>query len=177
MHKDIIQNRFKNFRFNQLILLVVVSVGLFMIQFLVLRNGVAVASLFALLPVLLTGLYLFFRNPLCAFGLLCLVNFFIHGATRYVNTPLPIGIVFDVFLLLTFIIILFHRHFHPDKEEKLIPPLFYLMLFWVVYCFLQLFNPESTAANWVTTVRGVAFYLVAFPLIVFLFVHKTKYLK
>ncbi|MBP1618531.1 MAG: hypothetical protein H6Q14_2358 [Bacteroidetes bacterium] len=177
MHRDISQNRFRNFRFNQLLLVVVVSVGLFLIQSLALGNGVAVASLFALVPLLLSGLYLLFRNPLWTFGLLCLVNFFIQGATRYVNIPLPIGVVFDVFLFLTFIVIVFHGYFHPNKEKKPIPPLYYLMLLWLVYCLLQLFNPESTAANWITTIRGVAVYFVAFPLIVFLLLDKTKYLK
>lgn len=154
-----------------------VAGGLWFILWMLLRGGYGVAYLFALAPVLIWGMFLFFRKPVLSFFFLYAIVFVIIGASRYVAIPIPTGVFVDALLAFAFLCVLLNYLWGGRREKVFIPSLFLLTLLWLVYCVLEVVNPQSNVGNWVTTVRGIAVYIVLFPLLVFLVCNKFKCLK
>ena len=156
--------------------LLLIGLSLGILAVLILQLGWIYSVIWALIP---SFIYLFIRllekPSLGLFGLI-IINYFIMGITRYV-TNLQGGIVIDAFIVLIFAII-FIRTLDQKvswKDTKNI--LTILTLIWVVYCLLLLFNPLTKASNWVTGIRGIAGYIVVFPLFTAILFNKYKFLK
>lgn len=98
------------------------------------------------------------------------VGFVLLGSTRYIKTDLPIGMLLDGILVLTFLAIFFH-HFPKRINWKPLNNLStYLALIWLMYCILQIANPEArSTAAWFSAVRPLAFYHLFFVVMALMF--------
>lgn len=162
---------------NKLLLFAVVTTGLMVVLSLTLGPGHIIALAFGLVPLLLCGAFFLMKKTLRLFLFLYAVIFVIMGITRYVTFPLPVGILVDILIGLCFFSFLLHS-LSPNKQHKpVVPPIFFLTLIWLGYCILEIANPHSSIGNWATTVRGIAFYLVLFPLLVFFFCNKVQQMR
>lgn len=116
------------------------------------------------LPIMLLGfvyLYKVFQNPFYALLGIYIVNYFIMGAVRYYPS-IQGGIIMDGLVALTIVSMLIYRVQHhqlPWERTKNILNICVGM--WLLYCFFQLFNPESVStAAWLTGVRAEAWYFM-----------------
>lgn len=162
---------------NKLILYFVLAEGLVLIALLILKASLVVGLLFAMLPLIVYMLFSFIQKPVLAFLFLYIINFLIMGIGRYVNLPIPPGIIVDLLILLTLLILVFQTIYGEVAWKNAINPLFFLSLVWLLYCMLEIINPMSTAERWVTSVRSIAIYLFLFALLVSVVCNRYKYLK
>lgn len=90
---------------------------------------------------------------------LLVASFISNGLIRYI--PAPLGLTIDVLLVLTFVAVFFQK-FENAKWDFLKKNLILnVILVWIVYCFLQILNPESISKEaWFYAMRGVAFYFI-----------------
>lgn len=98
------------------------------------------------------------------------VGFVLLGSTRYIKTDLPIGMLMDGLLVLTFLALFFH-HFPRRIDWSPARNLSTLLAFiWLMYCILQIANPEArSTAAWFSAVRPLAFYHFFFVVLALMF--------
>ncbi|MGC8864744.1 MAG: O-antigen ligase family protein [Bacteroidales bacterium] len=98
------------------------------------------------------------------------VGFVLLGSTRYFKTDLPIGMLMDALLVLTFLALFFH-HFPRRIDWSPARNLATLLAFiWLMYCLLQIANPEArSTAAWFSAVRPLAFYHFFFVVLALMF--------
>jgi hypothetical protein len=133
-------------------LLVLLSVSAFLVaRFQLLGSLLLIAA-----PLVIFFLYRLFRDP--AFGLWSAVflGFVSMGLSRYV--PGPLGLSIDFVLFLSVLAVLFQRFqqtdFAPIRNDLML-----VVLIWMLYHLLQIFNPEARSFEaWFYAVRGVALY-------------------
>lgn len=160
----------------RLYLTILIGISLTVLSVLLLKVGIVPAIALVVAPFMLYLLIRMLERPFLAFFMVVVVNYFIMGVTRYIP-GIPAGIMVDALLLLTlFFALLRSRDGTVDwsRGRNL------LTLFtgvWMVYCTLLLFNPETTAENWLAGVRGLAVYLFLFPLLTAVLFNRYKYLK
>jgi hypothetical protein len=127
------------------------------------------------IPVLLVSLYLvrkIISNPKIAFIIVFILSFFAVGLTRIV--PAPLGLAIDGLLVLAYII-LFFKSFNGANWHLKNNTLTYCMLIWMIYCFLEIFNPEAQSfLAWFYAVRGLGMLPFLLCPIIFLIVNKQK---
>lgn len=133
-----------------------------LIAFLAISAGLLPALGFALLPFIFCFLIVCIKHPYISFLFLFTVCFFIMGLQRYVQLPLPAGIIVDLIILFNFVVLILnhiYRNYNPDFK---LPVFFLIMLCWTVYCIVAVFNPAATFDNWIVTIRSVALYICLF---------------
>jgi hypothetical protein len=124
---------------------------------------------------LITTLYLVYKvykKPIIALNALLIVSFFAVGLVRLI--PLPLGLSIDLLLLLTWLILFFKGFKGADWSIKN-NSLTYCLAIWMLYCFLELFNPEAKSMlAWFYAVRGLALYGIFLVPLIFLVYNKRK---
>jgi hypothetical protein len=119
-------------------------------------------------------LCILFKNPIIGFYTTIGLNFVILGSTRYLETDLPIGFTIDGLIILTFFALIFSRfrervNWSPAKKVTTV-----LAGIWLIYCILQLLNPESRMIEpWIAS-RGLGFYFFFFVILTFMFINTNK---
>lgn len=133
--------------------------------------------LFACIPIACLILFYFFKFPHSLLITLFIVNYIIMGVSRYVSS-ISGGIVMDALLLLI-LFILFVRtvFFSVDYWKRFNNPLTYLSLIWLIYCIMEILNPYTTIELWMTSVRGLGFYLFLFVVVTTALFKRFKDLK
>ncbi len=108
---------------------------------------------------------------------LFIVNYIIMGINRYIPS-FPVGTVIDALLVLILFILLVRTvFFSVDYWKRFNNPLTYLSLLWLLYCILEIINPYTTIELWMTSVRGLAFYLFLFVVVTTALFNRYKNLK
>lgn len=109
--------------------------------------------------------------------ILFIVNYIIMGISRYILN-LQGGIIIDILLVVTISMLLIQMIFFPASYWKNINNILtYLALIWSIYCTIEVLNPNTTLELWLTSVRGIAFYMILFILLTFALLHKYIDLK
>ena len=138
--------------------------------FLIGNYGIAVGGM--LIGALLFLIYftLQIKYPQIGLYTAIAVGFVLLGSTRYFKTDLPIGMLMDGLLVLTFLALFFH-HFPRRIDWKPAKNLStYLALVWLLYCLLEIANPEArSTAAWFSAVRPLAFYHFFFVVLALMF--------
>lgn len=155
---------------------VLAGLSLALFSFLILKAGIFPATLLVIIPFACYLLLLMLERPLFAFLVVIIVNYFIMGVLRYVP-GIPGGIVMDGLLFLTLFFALLRARDGAVDWSGGMNVLILISGVWLVYCTLLFFNPQTTAGNWFAGVRGLAVYLLLFPLLTSVLLNRYKYLK
>lgn len=117
--------------------------------------GIAIA----VFPLILYYLIFVVENPKWILITLFVLNYYILGMGRYVKS-IPGGIMMDSLFLFTFFIIFITAVQKNRYDWKRTVNLLNLcVLIWLVYCVMQIFNPEAVSFNaWLQGVRGESIY-------------------
>lgn len=122
-------------------------------------GGVTSAGLLIAIPVAIGFAAVVLNNPKMGLYAYLHVSFFVIGLGRFLPPQHPYGLMVDAILLVTLIGTVFH--IKASDLKKLNNPMFWLVFVWVIYCTLQLINPEARSKEaWFFAVRGVALYWV-----------------
>jgi hypothetical protein len=155
---------------------VILSGGLILFTLLFIKWGLVSALIWAILPFLIITLGYYFIHPEWALLTAFIVNYFIMGLTRYIS-GMPGGIVMDVCILFTLLILLFSKHNKATSWSEMNNPLLVLSGVWLVYCLVLALNPVGNISNWLAGIRGIAVYLFIFVFLTLALFNKYKYLK
>ncbi|MFA7082069.1 MAG: O-antigen ligase family protein [Bacteroidales bacterium] len=171
----------KKFRFSisNSIQLIFLLISVFIILYLAIKISPLLALLFAIIPIALSFSLFFLSSPYSLLIVLFIANYYIMGLVRYIPF-LKGGITLDILIILA-IASLMIKSLSPIKIntwERVNNPLVYIILIWVIYSFMQLFNPESNFPQaWFTGVRGISLYLLIIVIITKLIVTDYKKMK
>lgn len=155
-----------------IILLTIVLAVIIGLSGLTMAAGLIFALLFL---VFLTFLVKYPQSGLyAAIGL----GFVLLGATRYIITTQPVGLLMDAILLLTFIGLILNKFPNRVNWKPVNKDIFYLSLIWVAYCGLQVINPEARSFDaWFAAIRPIGLYMLLFSMLSLLFINNPKRLK
>jgi len=170
-------NRIPSFSLSQTFLYLGLSLGLFVIGYLILHMAFLWSILFSILPVAFLLLLLLLKNPNHALVLLFIVNYLIMGIPRYVP-EIKGGIVMDGLIALTFaglLITWFFSHDFPWSNLK--NGLMFAVSIWFIFCLLNIFNPIAPMGAWIIGIRRTAGYFILIPVLTFLLFHRSKDMK
>lgn len=145
----------------------ILCIGLLAISFTTAYLNIVSAFILAGIPLFCIIVLFFFRKPYWLMMILFIANYIIMGIGRYA-LQLQGGVIIDL-LLLTIISILFLQtvFFPVDFWKRSNNMLIYMASIWVIYCIIQILNPYTTLEYWLTSVRGIAFYMLLFMLLTF----------
>lgn len=139
--------------------------------------GVAMGILFFLLPLLLLLVIYCLSSPISCFFLLYIASFLVMGVGRYVILPLPAGVILDLLILFNFLCLSLHYIRGNPLGKLYYNPFLFISMLWMIFCLLEIINPMSTFANWITTVRSIGLHIVFFQLLVFLCLDNLEKLR
>lgn len=143
----------------------VLFIGLLIMSITIIFFDIASGIILAGIPLLCIVLLFLFKRPYWLMIILFVMNYIIMGISRYILS-LQGGIIIDILLLTTLSILLIQTvFFRVDYWRRANNTLTYLALIWVIYCTLEIINPHTTPELWLTSVRGIAFYLFFFVLL------------
>lgn len=127
-----------------------------MIGFLIASVGFLGEIFLLFIPFALAVISIIYFNPRMGIIFSLLLAFMVNGMARYVD--IPFGLAIDGILLLTLFIIFIFQW--KEAEWKLANTwITWLMVIWMVYTILELFNPEAQSKiAWFYAMRGVALY-------------------
>lgn len=153
----------------------IIAALMIVLSWVIAKGEFKILAILGAFPFVVAAIYYLFLKPAHALHITIVMAFLAIGLTRYVDAPL--GLLVDICLLATIIVAIFHTksitHWHLLNNS-----LIYLTLIWLLYCILQIFNPEARSfAAWFYAVRGVALYMAfAIPLTL-LYFNKNKNLN
>lgn len=118
-------------------------------------------------------IYLLFKNPIIGFFTAIGLNFILLGLARYIS-GIPFGFGIDGILILTYLALFFSRFkeridWSPAKKD-----ITFLAAIWLVYCILQLANPEAQSTEAWISGRGIGFYFFLFIPLTFMLINTNK---
>lgn len=143
----------------------VLFIGLFIMSITIIFFDIASGIILAGIPLFCLILLFLFRKPYWLMIVLFIMNYIIMGVSRYILS-LQGGIIIDILLLTTLFILLVQTiFFRVDYWKRANNTLTYLSLIWLIYCTIEIVNPHTTPELWLTSVRGIAFYLFFFVLL------------
>jgi hypothetical protein len=128
---------------------------------------------FLALPFIFTYLYLLFRYPIIGLYTAIALGFILLGLGRYV-TGVPLGLVMDGILILTFIALIFNRFYEGVDWSLANKDITYLSVIWFGYTLFELVNPEAhSVAAWFSG-RGVSFYMFLIVPLTLIFINSDR---
>lgn len=142
------------------------------------KLGLIGAVLLLIAPFGLAFLFFYFRSPKIGLYFTLILGFTVAALDRYLPYGIPFGLGIDVLLFFTFVVLLF-KHWKKLDLSLSYNDVVLLMVIWMFYVFLELFNPlASSFLAWFYSMRGVALYqLLCFGLAFSLFKHKKDWLR
>jgi len=147
--------------------------GVCLFALIISKMEVAGAGLLMALFFLAIFFYILFKKPIIGFYVSIGLNFVILGIARYVK-GLPLGFAIDGIIILTYLAIIFSRFRERVDWSPVNKNLTYLATAWLVYCILQLVNPEAVMIEpWIAG-RGIGFYFFFFTMLTFLLIRNNK---
>lgn len=148
------------------ILILVLVFGIF-ISFTIAKAGIIAGIGLLAIPFIFYFLYQLFTYPKIGLYSSIFMGFAANGLARYVDAPF--GLLVDGLLLLTYLSIAFRKERYDWAKAN--NGLTYAAIVWMLYSFLEIFNPEARSFEaWFYAMRGVSLYMVlAIPLAFVLF--------
>jgi len=164
--RDLLFERVK--KYGQWPLLVVLA---YVLSLVFAKGGVIITAAVVALPFVFAIFAIIFSYPISGMIISLVVGFVVIGITRYVSAPL--GTTLDGVLVITLISALFNVSY--DDIRKLNNSLVWVMLVWVGFTVLEIFNPEAVSFKaWFFAVRAISFYTIFLILITFLVLKSQK---
>lgn len=141
--------------------------------FVISKMGIIGGIVLIILPIVFVSLYLLFKYPIL--GLYCAIvfGFLLLGINRYAS-GIPMGIVLDGLLILTYVALFFNRFhkridFAPAKKDITL-----ISFIWTGYFVFQLINPEAVSTEAWFAGRGLALYMLLIVPLTLLFIDTNK---
>jgi len=150
------------------LVLLVLFIGGLAGLYISLFRGASFGLLFYLLPLLLLFIISCLASPIRCFFLLYIASFLVMGIGRYIVFPIPAGVILDILILFNFLTLSLHYIRGNPLGKIYFNPFLIISLLWMLFCLLEIINPMSTFANWITTVRNIGIHIVLFQLLVFI---------
>jgi hypothetical protein len=142
------------------------------------RDSISTGLLFSLSPLIIILMLSIASNPYWGLVVIFVLNYFIMGISRY----LPIGylgISTDVMIVITLIAFMIRSAFKENVEWYRLKgnPLLKALLFWLLYCIVEVVNPSAVTAAWLSAIRPYALYPISIVIFTTLLFNKFKHLK
>ncbi len=154
------------------IVLVTLLLGYFIGQYQLIGIGTLV-----FIPLVAAYIYFSLKYNKLGLYLVLILSFMLPILGRYFPSAIPYGLSIDLVLVLS-ILFLFFKHYRDIKLERLKHPIFWLMLIWMSYIILQIFNPLAYSFGaWFYSMRGIALYQTLIFLLLFLIFETKEDLK
>jgi hypothetical protein len=153
--------------------IVLLSIGVLLFGFFVSKTITGVLLVVGVLGAIYF-IHQVIKKPSLALTVMFALSFILLGLTRFVSAPF--GLVIDVMICVTWVIIFFKGFNEADWSVKK-SSLSICMSIWMLYNLLQLANPEMLSAEaWMYAVRGLALYsFLLIPLIFLIYNQKKDY--
>ena len=167
---------FKLSRFAQALFLII---SVFIILFVGIKINWILGFTLGFLPLILFGSLFVFSNPYWFFLSIFIFNYYIMGITRYVPS-IPGGIIMDAMLVIMIIVLIINGFSKrvPILWDRAKTPLTFSVLIWLIYCILEIFNPESISTKaWVGGLRGMAMYFLVIVVLTQIICKNYKQMK
>jgi len=151
--------------------------GLFLIEYLLLNVNLSVSILFSCIPFALIAFLIFLKKPVYFLISIFIINYFLLGLGRYMQSFIP-GVFMMTLLILLLIIMLIYS-IKSDPGWKYAKNFIMLMAsLWTLYCIWDVFNIKlGSFLLWVLSMRAMALYFVLFVLFTLVLMHRYKNLK
>jgi O-antigen ligase len=122
-------------------------------------------------------LYLAYRFEKLSLYFVLVMSFILPILGRYLPIGVPFGLSIDIILVLGLLIVFIKNYKHVDTN-RLNNPIFWLMLAWMGYVVMQIFNPLAHSfAAWFYSMRGIALYQLLIIMLLFLTFDAKKDIK
>ena len=134
------------------------------------------SSALIIFPFIAIYLNYLFRNPIIGLYSAIGLGFILMGLGKYIS-GIPIGVVMDSILILTYIALIFNKFkekvdFTPANKD-----ISYLAVIWFGYSLFELVNPEArSSAAWFSG-RGIALYMMLIVPLTLIFIDSNKKLN
>ena len=149
--------------------------GVAAVAYAVITGELALSLIVAILPCVLSYAYMALNMPIVFWLSILCVNYFIMGVLRYVNFT-GVSVIMDGLLLSLLLLIAIHSVIHKNIHWKnLNCILVYGCLVWLIFCFLELFNPTGMVSAWVGS-RSLMFCGLLVSIVTLLVFTKREYL-
>lgn len=158
--------------------LILIFLSLFVI-YITARKGYELGLLSSFLPLIAVSIIYLIRNPRWCFYIILVFNYYIMGVSRYITT-FPPGVAVDILLgLLIIVLIISSIGGKPRLEPKgAYHALTFLAIIWLLYCILQIINPNSSSiVAWLTGVRALGVYFIIIIVMTSIIMTRFKDLK
>lgn len=154
------------------LLAITILLGYFISQYQFLGLGLLI-----LIPTTIAYFYFTLKYDRLGLYMVLIMSFVLPILGRYFPSSIPYGLSIDIILVIS-LLLLFAKHYRDLKTERLKHPVFWLMLIWMGYILLQIFNPLAHSfAAWFYSMRGIALYQTLIFMLLFLTFNTKKDLK
>lgn len=164
---------------SKILQLVFLILSVLVILFAGLKIHWGLSLIIGIIPLIIASSLFIASSPYWIFISLFIFNYFIMGLTRYLP-GLKGGVTMDL-LILFIIASLIINKINPKTKynwNRVNNPMTYSILIWVIYCFLELFNPQSVSSQaWFTGARGMSLYFIIIFILSTLIINDYKKLK
>ncbi|WP_425390689.1 O-antigen ligase family protein [Ekhidna sp.] len=145
-------------------------------SWLMVQGGVKLSIVLLILPPVILFLIVAFRKPELLMHSLVAMAFLISLLSRYVP-GIPFGLSIDGFLVLLILILIFDQKI-KWRKEYLTNPLMIALLVWLMFSFVELFNPlAKSKIAWFYANRGLSFYPFLLTIVTMYVYKKDQHMK
>lgn len=140
--------------------------------------GLPAGAAIAMLPSGLCILWLSMRNPAFSMLGMLILNYFIMYLGREFLHGAPVGVILDAALFFNLAMLILQALVHRVEWRRAKTGLTLAAAIWMIYCVLELFNPQSVSPKgWTMAIRSLAFYFFLIVVLTQLTMARYKYLK
>ena len=152
--------------------------GVAVVAYAFARFGPAAGGAVAMIPAGLCFLWFSLRNPAFSMLGMLVVNYFIMYLGREFLHGAPVGVILDAALFFNAAMLILQALVHRVEWRRAATGLTLAAAVWMIYCVLELFNPESVSPKgWTMAIRSLAFYFFLIVVLTQLTMARYKYLK
>ncbi|MFZ4398964.1 MAG: O-antigen ligase family protein [Bacteroidales bacterium] len=153
------------------------GIAMAFVGLIIARFQVIAVALFLIIPIVIYYFIILFRDPSIGLTTTIILNFFVLGATRYVEAPF--GLLIDGFLVLSIISLLFKSYsINKPDYSMLNNNVMYFSAIWFLFLVLELLNPEvNSRAAWFFFMRGMGLYMLLCVFLVLMVFNTPKHLE
>lgn len=149
--------------------------GIVVIFKFILRGDLVYGVAIACLPVLFIVVWTLIKNPYWSFLLLFTANYFVMGVNRYIS--LKGGVCMLVLLLFLFFVTALRGTYLKLNWDRSETGLTLAWFIWLVYCVLEVVNPNGLFSPWSISIMGYAINPFLIVLLVPILVDRYKDVK
>ena len=152
--------------------------GVAVVAYAFTHYGLPAGAAVSMLPIGLCALWFSLRNPAVSMLGMLVLNYFIMYLGREFLHGVPVGLILDGALFFNLAILLLQALVHRIEWRRAGTGLTLAAAIWMVYCVLELFNPQSVSPKgWTMAIRSLAFYFFLVVALTQLTMTRYKYLK